>query len=168
LAVGNPNISRSQLLKPFPQFTRVQIQDSDFGQARYHSIYLKLQRRMAQGLTTQSTYTWSQKTELEAGTSWQNIYDGSSEYGISDEHSPHRLSLAATYELPFGQGKRWLSSAGGVKDALFGGWSFNMVTVLQTGYPLGITQANANTLCCSRPTAHHRGNSGDRGPIGDV
>ena len=169
LAIGNPTVSRSQLLKPFPQYTRVQIQDSDFGQARYHSIYVKLQRRMAQGLTAQTTYTWSQKTELEAGTSWQNIYDGSNEYGISDEHSPHRLSLAATYELPFGAGKRWLSSANGFKDALFGGWSFNVVTVLQTGYPLGITQSNSNSVIAAR--AQRPNATGEtpviEGPIGD-
>lgn len=149
LNIGSPTIARSQLLKPFPQFIRVTLEDSDIGSAQYHSAYIKVQRRFAQGLTSQVTYNWSQKEELSVGTGWQNIYDTTNEYGLSAQHSPHRLSIAATYELPVGKGKAYLSN-NAILDALIGGWSFNVVSVLQTGYPLGITQSNTNSVAAAR------------------
>jgi hypothetical protein len=149
LDIGGSSITRAQLYKPYPQYSRLTLTDADFGKAQYHSVYFKLQRRFAQGLTTQATYTWSQKMELENGNAWQNVFDQEAEYGISDEHSPHRFSLAGTYELPFGKGKRYLAN-NGFLDAVAGGWSINVVTVLQSGYPLGITQSNSNSSLGAR------------------
>jgi hypothetical protein len=53
--------------------------------------------------------------------------------------------MAMTYELPFGKGKHFLSS-NKLLDLTVGGWSANFVSVLQSGYPLAITQANNNSV----------------------
>jgi len=42
-------------------------------------------------------------------------------------------------DLPFGQGKRFLSATGGILGTLVSGWSLNGVTTLQAGFPLGFT-----------------------------
>jgi len=43
-----------------------------------------------------------------------------------------RFLLTGTYDLPFGQGRPWSSSFRPV-NAVFGGWSVNTITLLETG-----------------------------------
>ena len=59
LNVGNPTISQSQLLLPFPQFTGVTVNGSDTNHSRYDALYAKVQRRFSAGMTLLATYTWS-------------------------------------------------------------------------------------------------------------
>ncbi|MBI2689790.1 MAG: TonB-dependent receptor [Acidobacteria bacterium] len=148
-------ISRSQLLRPFPQFTAVTLNNSDTNRALYHSLYIKVQRRFAQGMTVLATYTRSQNMDQAYGTTGnvysaapsgpQNAYAPEQEYSLSSVHTPNRLSLAATYELPFGKGKKFLGSNRWA-DLAVGGWSLNAVSVMQSGYPLSITQPNDNSV----------------------
>lgn len=154
-AVAAATLPRSQLLRPFPQFTTVTLQNSDRNRAMYHSFYVKVQKRMSAGLTALGTYTWSRNMDgsfagagntfsTQPGTA-QNNYDLGAEYSRSTVDTPHRLSTAVTYELPFGKGKPFL---GGNRfaDLVVGGWSINAVGVLQSGYPLAITQLNNNAV----------------------
>jgi hypothetical protein len=150
LNVAGAVISRSQLLRPFPQFTSVTLNNSDTNRAMYHSVYIKGQRRFAQGMTVLATYTRSQNMDMAYGTTGntfsavpagpQNAYAPDSEYGLSSVHAPNRLSLAVTYELPFGKG------SGRLLKTVAGGWSLNAVSVMQSGYPLAITQPNDNSV----------------------
>lgn len=154
LAVGGATITRSQLLRPFPQFTSVTLSNSDTNRALYHAAYVKIQRRFAQGLTVLSTYTWSQNKDMAYGTvgntfnviptSPQNAYEPDAEYSLSAVHTPHRWSIASTWELPFGKGRQFLSS-GRFFDLVAGGWSVNVVGSVQSGFPLAITQINNNS-----------------------
>lgn len=163
--VGGPTISRSQLLRPFPQFTSVSLSRSDTNRAIYHALYAKVQRRFSQGLTVLGTYTWSLNKDMAYGTtgntfnsapgSPQDAYNQDAEYGLSTVHTPHRLSMTTTYELPFGQNKPFLGSSK-LMDYVVGGWSINVVSVMQSGYPLAITQSNNNSVIGSsvqRPNA---------------
>ncbi len=155
LNVGNPTIARSQLLLPFPQFTGVTVNSSATNHSTYNALYAKVQRRFAQGLTMLATYTWSRNTDLGYGTTAnsystvpsgpQNAYGLGDEYGLSVSHTPHRLSLASTYELPFGKGRHFLAK-NRLLDFAAGGWSVNVVSVLQSGYPLAISQPNNNSV----------------------
>ena len=165
LNVGNPTITRSQLLLPFPQFTSVALTGSDTNHASYLSVYAKVQRRFSSGMTVLATYTHARQTDLAYGTvansfsaapaGPQNAYDLQSEYGLSTSNTPNRLSTAVTYELPFGKGKKFLTS-NRIADMALGGWSANVVGVLQSGYPLAISQPNNNSVfgaSAQRPNA---------------
>jgi hypothetical protein len=159
LNVGNPTISRSQLLLPFPQFTGVTINGSDTNHSRYDAFYAKVQRRFAAGMTLLATYTWSSNMDLGYGTTSntyssapsgpQNAYNLPAEFGLSTSHTPHRLSLAGSYDLPFRPHNRILALAAS-------GWSINLTGVLQSGYPLAISQPNNNSVIgasAQRPNA---------------
>ena len=56
----------------------------------------------------------------------------------------HHLAFNYQWELPFGEGRRWLSS-GGLANQLIGGWVINGITTLQSGLPLAI-RSRRNTL----------------------
>jgi hypothetical protein len=43
--------------------------------------------------------------------------------------------INASYALPFGEGKRFLNSPGGVSKWLAGGWTANSVVTMQSGFP---------------------------------
>ncbi|MBC8164314.1 MAG: TonB-dependent receptor [Bryobacteraceae bacterium] len=165
LALGGPTITRSQLLRPFPQFSSVSLSNSDTNRALYHALYMKVQRRFTDGMTAVATYTWSQNKDLAYGTtgnslntapaSPQNAYDLDAEYGLSTTHTPHKLALASTYELPFGKGRRMLSTNRWL-DVAVGGWSANVIATFQSGFPLAISQINNNGVIGSsvqRPNA---------------
>jgi hypothetical protein len=149
LNVGNPTISQSQLLLPFPQFTGVTINGSDTNHSRYDAIYAKVQRRFSGGMTLLATYTWSRNLDQGYGTvsnsystapsGPQNAYDLGTEWGLSTSHTPHRFSFAASYLLPFKTHRR-------VLDILATGWSANLTGVLQSGYPLAVAQPNNNSV----------------------
>jgi hypothetical protein len=69
-------------------------------------------------------------------------YDPDSEYGRSLLDSPHKIVLAPTLNLPFGEGRRF--ATGGVANVLLGGWSVTPVITYQSGFPIGVSQ-NAPT-----------------------
>jgi trimeric autotransporter adhesin len=54
------------------------------------------------------------------------------------------LNFNATFELPLGEGRRWLND-GGAAAALLGGWSVTLAGRYQTGFPLNIWQSSNNS-----------------------
>src|SRR5260370_2495127 len=73
----------------------------------------------------------------------QNVYNLPAEWGLSRADAKIRYSMTGSYELPFGRGKRFLSS-NRATDLAVGGWVINVVNVISTGYPLIITQPPNN------------------------
>jgi hypothetical protein len=60
---------------------------------------------------------------------------------------PHNLALSAGWEVPVGRGRRFLSDAGGVKQALLGGWQLQAILIWRSGRPFTptISADRANT-----------------------
>ena len=155
--VGTATVSRAQLLLPFPQYTSVTLANSDTGSAYYYAAYVRAQRRLANGLTVLASYTWSRSESDVLGVSTagasqittlagaQNSYDKNAERSLSTQDAPNRFTTAVTYELPFGTGKPFPMS-GRVVNLVAGGWSANAVGLLQTGFPLAVTQPNNNSV----------------------
>jgi trimeric autotransporter adhesin len=73
-----------------------------------------------------------------------NNYDLDAEYARSVLDAPHRLNIMATYELPFGAGKRWMNQ-GAALNALLGGWAITGIGSYQSGFPNVIVQDNTNS-----------------------
>ncbi|MGH9799147.1 MAG: TonB-dependent receptor domain-containing protein, partial [Blastocatellia bacterium] len=58
-SLGDQTIPRAQLLKPFPRFTTVSLYRNNVGNTNYHSLQLKLEQRLAKGLSYLLGYTRS-------------------------------------------------------------------------------------------------------------
>jgi hypothetical protein len=155
--VGTAKVSRAQLLLPFPQYTSVTLNNSDTGSAYYYSWYFRADRRFKNGLTLLASYTWSRSAtdalgvstagaaQITSITGAQNAYDKRAEWSLSTQDAPNRFTTAVTYDLPFGKGKPFLTN-GRLLDRIAGGWSANAVGILQTGFPLSVTQPNNNSV----------------------
>ncbi len=154
--IGGATLSQNQLLRPFPAFGNLSYAFPDFNHARYDSFVVKAQKRMSNGLSFLVAWTYAKNFDastggagnnLNGGTAGpQNIYDLGREYSLSYLDATHRISQTYTYELPFGRGKAFLGSASKLADLAIGGWSINAVSVINSGFPLQITQANNNGI----------------------
>jgi trimeric autotransporter adhesin len=149
-------IEIGQLLRPYPQFGNVTMQQSTGAHSLYHAAIVQLRKRVTGVWGGNFSYTFSRLNDNQFGESnyyssnpgLQNnytvvpgsqYYNPDQEYGRALLDSPHKIVVAPTLMLPFGHGKHFLSQSG-VADALLGGWAITPVITLQSGFPIGVTQ----------------------------
>jgi hypothetical protein len=142
-----------QSLLPFPQYQGITMAQSP-GVSNYNALNVKVQKRMSKGIMLLAGYTWSSNWDniwgaygssnsLNGGNNGpQDIYNLSKEYARASNNIPNRFTIAGTYELPFGRGKRFLGGANRWVDMAVGGWRFHDVMIIQNGGPLAITQTS--------------------------
>jgi hypothetical protein len=149
----SPTISRGQLLRPYPQFGDVLAHRVTEARARYNALVTQWVKRMSSGYSLNVNYTFSRLEDNQFGESnnfsgrsaaMLNNYDLDSEYGVSLLDVAHRLNFNATFQLPFGDGRRWLNG-GGLASSILGGWQLTVSGRYQTGFPLAIWQSSNNS-----------------------
>ncbi len=73
-------------------------------------------------------------TEFGSTTPW-NRRD---QKAVGYEDIPNNLVISYIYDLPFGQGKKFLSNQKGVVNQLVGGWKYSGILTYQGGLPINI------------------------------
>ena len=136
-SLASTTVSRSQLLRPYPQFTGVS-EPQNVGYSWYHSMQVRLERRFSAGLTSTVAYTWA---KLMEASGYLNATDPRPEEVISDQDRTHRIAITWLYELPFGKRKRWGNSANAVVSKLISEWQVQGIYTGQTGQALGFGNA---------------------------
>jgi hypothetical protein len=145
-------IARGQLLRPFPQFDNILMHRVNQARARYNAGVARWTKRMSDGYSLDVNYTFSRLEDNQFGESNTfssrqgsalNNYDLDAEYGVSLLDVAHRLNVNASFQLPFGEGRRWLTA--GIGNALAGGWQITVAGRYQTGFPLNISQSSNNS-----------------------
>ncbi len=119
---------------------------SPVGGSSYNSLQLNVTRRMSL-VAANISYTFSKakgNTETLFDESWDYTGGVQDMYNLDEEANTvvsydqtHVFKGLASFQLPFGQGRKWLS-AGGVTDAILGGWSVTTIFRYNTGNPLGV------------------------------
>lgn len=127
------NISRANLLRPYPQFGDV-VGFEPVGYSWYHSLQVRSERRFAHGFTLQVAYTWS---KLMEATEFLNPQDPTPYESISTFDRPHRLAGSGIWEIPFGRGRTFGNNLPVLLNQFLGGWQLGGVLVQQSGAPLG-------------------------------
>jgi hypothetical protein len=131
--LNGANVSRSQLLRPYPQFTGISAIETN-GSSDFNALQGRLERRMANGFTVQVAYSW-QRTMTETG--YLNASDTDLERVISQFDREHTFVSSGLAELPFGRNRRFGKSWGGVTDLFLGGWQIGYIFKAQSGAPIG-------------------------------
>jgi hypothetical protein len=137
-------ISRGQLLRPYPQFTDIIPLYSSGASSNYHALQVSFSKRLSRGILIDSNYTWAKN--IEEGLTHQDSYNIRGDRGLATIDIAHRFVISYLYELPFGKGRKFGSNAPGFLDAIIGGWQFNGITNFQSGTPLTITANNTAGL----------------------
>ena len=151
-SLGDPTLTRAQLLKPFPRFTTVSLYRNNVGNTNYHALQMKLEQRLTHGLSYLVAYTRSKLIDEASSVFDATIQTGPVtnspvadsfnrhlERDISNGDIPNVFVASVTYELPFGKGKS-LHTAKFVRQ-LVQGWAVNGLVNWQSGIPLAVTQA---------------------------
>ena len=140
--------SVAQALRPYPQYCdNLQGLNENIGSSHYNSLQVKLEKRFSGGYYALVSYTLSKtissasdNTQRDALT-WSGVQGVISPFEkernevIAVNDSPHVLSAAFVYELPVGQGKKYMDQ-GGVTNALLGGWQASTIFRYSSGFPI--------------------------------
>ncbi|MBB5056456.1 hypothetical protein HDF16_001141 [Granulicella aggregans] len=115
------------------------------GESNYHAFELEATHRMQHGLYFNANYTYAKNVADNQGDA-PSAFAGEVNYGlpITDRFNVkrnlgnvegtrrNRMLLTGVYQLPFGEGRKFMNSSR-LTDAFFGGWDVTTITLLETG-----------------------------------
>ncbi|MFN2510510.1 MAG: carboxypeptidase regulatory-like domain-containing protein [Pyrinomonadaceae bacterium] len=138
--VANPNAQASRLL-------------TNDSMSNYHSLQVELRRRFSSGLMFQADYTFSKaltdapdavgnnQSTLE---NFRTFRDKRLDYRRSNDDQTHRFVANGLYDLPFGNGRRYMSGSNGFVNQVVGGWSVGAIAAWSTRPPFSITSGRTS------------------------
>jgi hypothetical protein len=151
--VASPNINSATVIgtgtagEPGAVFNRTASTNQYFSaySSSYNSLQVKLDRRFSSGLLITTSFTW------QKSMSFQSDDDGGLTFFINQRRNyaptdfDRKLNFVQSYvyQLPFGKGKKWLTS--GPANAVVGGWQVSGIVSIYTGTPFFVT-ANGGSL----------------------
>jgi hypothetical protein len=113
------------------------------GDGQLHALQAGLTRRWRNGLAFDLTYTYahSDGNVPDSGGSSMGVYfydqwNPDNDRGPDPNVVKHRVVANATWDLPFGHGRKWGSDIPGWVDALFGGWTVSTIFQARSGLNL--------------------------------
>jgi len=153
-SIGDPTITRAQLMKPFPDYTAVSFYRNNVGTTNYQGVAFSIRQRLSRGLTYSAAYTYSKLTDVASSVFDASILTGPlTNAAVADSHDlerdrdystgdiPHYFGASVVWDVPFGQGRARRPS--GLVGALVNDWTVASVATLQSGMPVAVTQANS-------------------------
>jgi hypothetical protein len=138
------------------------------GKSRYNGLQLKFEYRMHKGLMFMNSLTLSKAKDNGPGAlensnagnvGPQNFYDMNAEFGTSNYDQPFNNTFSFVWELPFGQGRKWLKDIHPVLNAIVGGWTFSGINWNTSGAPATLVYAPAASWSVSGISQEYRGSN---------
>jgi hypothetical protein len=131
----------AQSLRPYPMYSSVDTvngQGDRIGHSTYHSMQVKFSKRYSSGLTVQASYVLSKLlTDADSGGGTPlDHFNRRLEKSIASYDQTHVVKLNYVYELPFGSGRRFLTS--GPAAAILGGWRLSGIQGYSSGTPVNL------------------------------
>ena len=130
---------------PYPNWYQVAIRQN-LGFANYQAFNVELNHRFSHGLFLQASYNYAKNltdagsdvpsslpSEVGSAAVLADRFNLRNNRGNDYATRRNRALISAVYQLPFGKGSRFLSSSGGVANAILGGWQLSTVTLLESG-----------------------------------
>jgi hypothetical protein len=114
------------------------------GSSNYHGMLLTVDKNLSQGLRFEFNYTWSHSIDNTSLSANNNSLFNDTGFicdilqpracrGDSDFDVRSEISSNFSYDLPFGRGRTYLSSAPKWLDEAIGGWNFSGLPGYRTG-----------------------------------
>jgi hypothetical protein len=136
--------------------------------SNYHALQVKLDRKLSGGFLMTTAYTYGKALGYKSdggAVTINSTVGGLADYiggDIRRNYAPleydrrHTLVNSIIYELPFGRGKRLLSS--GVGSQLLGGWQVSTVLTVMSGLPLVFSGGGALNAPGNQQVPNFNGN----------
>ena len=140
----------AQANRPYPQFQAITTRFND-ANSNYQALQLQMNRRFANGLTLLTNYTFSKSLDNSSydlttgsGGEYQIATRPDLAHALSQFDQTHRFVFSSVYEIPVGNGRRFLNGTG-VMDVIAGGWQASTSLTANTGSPFTVLQGGSNT-----------------------
>jgi hypothetical protein len=142
------------------------------GRSNYNALQTTFKQRLWNGLDFVANHTWSKAMANNSGYFGNtgvagegaypmNSYDIEANYGPAAYDARHIVSVAGSYEVPFGKERQFGANWNRALDAVAGGWSLSFATTAHTGFPITVTDGSNPSLQASRsPERPNRVGSG--------
>ncbi|HKT79506.1 MAG TPA: TonB-dependent receptor [Vicinamibacterales bacterium] len=156
-SLGDPTITRAQLMKAYPKYTTVSLYRDNAGNTRYHGLTVRFEQRYSHGFTYLASYTRSKLiddassvfdasilTGPPAAFAVADSFDRSRDRDYSTGDIPHVFAASGAWDIPWGRGRA--NQAHGWRGALVNDWSLTGILTLQSGVPVAVTQTNLNAF----------------------
>ena len=153
-SIGDPTVTRAQLMKPYPEYTAVSFYRNNVGVTNYQGVAFGIRQRFSKGLTYSAAYTYSTLKDTASSVFDASILTGPlTNAAVADSHNldrdyddstgdiPHYFGGSIVWDLPIGEGRG--KEPRGILAALAKDWSIATVVTLQSGVPVAVTQANS-------------------------
>jgi hypothetical protein len=130
-----PNFGRRYFAQQ-PNMTQVLPLDYPQFQSFYNAFQASLNKRFSSGFNVLAAYTFAKNlgnADGNVGGIVQNSYAASLEHGPVAPDLRQRLSISYLYELPIGNGRRFMGDSKGITNAILGGWQLAGIVAAQTG-----------------------------------
>jgi hypothetical protein len=114
---------------------------------QYNSFQSTLTIRALSGWTVQGSYTYQQLMTWDGpyDTNYYFLYgpqNGAGGYGQSSLIPHNQITIAQNFDVPFGHGRKFGSSANRGVDLALGGWQVSAITTYYSGLPFSPTIDN--------------------------
>ena len=135
-------VTVGQLLRPYPQYANVNAIYASIGNAMYHSLQMRVEKKFAKGFTVLGSFTASKLIDdtTDAGvgqtTGIQDPTNLRLERSLDPQDVSKRLVISGVWELPIGRGRALAGNLPKWGDAFVGGWQVNGIASFQSGLPL--------------------------------
>ncbi len=124
-------VTRGSLLAPYPQYGALAQSNTDGILNRYQALQVKAQRDFVNGFFFLAAYNYNRERSYAF---FNSVDEYAGRFAFQDSDNPrHRMTISGTYELPFGKGRRLLSRAPAVINAILGGWSTSHLFMYNSG-----------------------------------
>ena len=100
--------------------------------SRYNALFVRLDRRLTNGLMIGGHFTWSSTLSENDGNHPLDYFNVRGDYGRSNIDRPHRAVLLYLYKIP------WLHSGPRALKAAFAGWQVTGFAEWQSGIPFSV------------------------------
>ena len=165
MAGTNPNpslngatVAAGQLERPYPQYNGLSLGGFGCCGSTYNSLQATVTRRFQGGGTLLVAYTNAKLlSNTDTLTSWlegptggvggvQDWSNLAGEKSLSSQDVSQRLVISYVLDLPFGKGRKFANSLGGLANGVVSGWGVDGITTFQRGFPLKLTYSGSTPL----------------------
>jgi hypothetical protein len=140
--------TQSQNFRPYPHFGSV-FHYSNYGHSSFHSGTVKIEKRMSNGFSLTSFYTFAKAIDEasdDGGAGGITFYNRRLEKARSNFDVTHRWVTYGLWELPFGKGKKWMNQSNWFVNGALGNWELNVIQTLENGIPFSFGFTGTNNV----------------------
>ena len=127
-----PQVGVTELARPYPHYGDIVVVDGfEGGAMKYQALQIKLQKNYSHGLSLLIGYSYHVEKD-------ERFYDDIDTYQrkytwLEPNTYRQRFTLAGTWDVPFGKGRKFMTNAPRVVDAVLGGWKLSPVVYWRSG-----------------------------------